>query len=497
MRPLRLRTGLLLALLLPALLLTVVGGLGAYREAREVLVEELRRSLAAQAAVAASLLNGERLLQVLPGDDATEGRRVWRNLLSDLEAVRAASGARRVVTVDTLGVVRADTGRRGRGGEREGGEPLPVGAEMPELLQDTTELAEVWAGRASASQVLFEGLDGQLYLRGYAPVRSGRSGEVVGALVLEGSAAFFGPLGQLALRAAWVWAAALAVLAAGALAAAAALARPLRRLMEGALRIGGGDLATPVPATGGALLEVAVLARELEAMRQALEGRDRQLKMMIAGVAHEVRNPLGGIELFGGLLAEELGGGTPEARSHLARIQAEVAYLKRIVEEFLVYARERRLHLAPLAAEAWVSEAAVHLEGEARARGVPLQVEAEPAPLAADAPMLTAALVNLVKNALQASPPGAPVRVRGRRSGAAYAVEVEDAGPGIPAEAQARIWEPFFTTREKGTGLGLPLARKLVEAHGGTLSLASAPGRTLFRIELPVASGKGEGREAA
>jgi signal transduction histidine kinase len=240
-----------------------------------------------------------------------------------------------------------------------------------------------------------------------------------------------------------------------------------------------------------------VLARELEAMRQALEGRDRQLKMMLAGVAHEVKNPLGGIELFGGLLAEELGEGSAEARAHVARIQGEVAYLKRIVEDFLAYAREQRLQVAPLEAPRWLADAAAHLEGEALGRSITLAHTAEEGVLQADGAMLTAALVNLVKNAVQASPAGATVRLSGRRTGTRYVVEVADSGPGIPKEALARIWEPFFTTREKGTGLGLPLARKLVEAHGGTLTLISSSAGTVARLELPLMAGSTSPREAA
>jgi nitrogen-specific signal transduction histidine kinase len=76
--------------------------------------------------------------------------------------------------------------------------------------------------------------------------------------------------------------------------------------------------------------------------------------------------------------------------------------------------------------------------------------------------------------------------LRGSLQGPRYALEVADEGPGIPLELQSRIFQPFFTTREKGTGLGLPLARKLFEAHHGMLKLTSVPGATTFRGELPV-----------
>ena len=86
---------------------------------------------------------------------------------------------------------------------------------------------------------------------------------------------------------------------------------------------------------------------------------------------------------------------------------------------------------------------------------------------------------------MQISAAGQHVTLTGRQGEGRYVFEVRDAGPGIPAELQARIFEPFFTTREKGTGLGLPLARKLVEAHRGTVTIDSKPGETVFRIVLP------------
>jgi signal transduction histidine kinase len=410
------------------------------------------------------------MLTIEPGDDV-QGTRTWRNLTRLLGEVQQASGVRRVFLVDVQGRVRADVG---------GG--LPVGAEAPELARDRLELARVFSGERAASQVLFTGSDGLLYKTGYAPVR--QADAVVGAVAVEGSAAFFGPLAQLSRTFTVATGVALAVLAAVAVLTARGLARPLRRLMDSALRIGRGDLMTPVPPEP--TREIGVLARELEVMRGALESRDRQLKLMLAGVAHEVRNPLGGIELFSGLLAEDLrAGSSADATEHVARIQKEVAYLQRIVEDFLAFAREQPLARAPIDAPVLLAGACELLGAEAQARGVKVEVDAAPAQLEADGSLLTAALVNLVKNAVQASPSGERVTVTGRSEAERYTIQVRDAGPGIPEAERERIFEPFFTTREKGTGLGLPLARKIVRAHGGELAFTSTPGSTTFTLTLP------------
>ncbi|MBL8951728.1 MAG: HAMP domain-containing histidine kinase, partial [Myxococcaceae bacterium] len=161
-------------------------------------------------------------------------------------------------------------------------------------------------------------------------------------------------------------------------------------------------------------------------------------------------------------------------------------YLKRIVEDFLTFAREQKLNALEMNPAHWVDAAREVLSGEAEGRGVVLTATAEAARVNGDVSLLTSALVNLVKNAVQVSKQGQQVKLTGRSVGTRYVVEVEDEGPGIPADALPHIFEPFFTTREKGTGLGLPLARKLLEAHKGTLSVESRPGRTVFKVELPL-----------
>ncbi|MBK7859278.1 MAG: HAMP domain-containing histidine kinase [Archangiaceae bacterium] len=465
-----LRARLLAAFLLPTLLLLTLAGFVGYRSSRNVLEEELGTSLSALAAAVAAQLSAERLLALTPEDAEGEGSRTFRSLSRQLEAERTATRARRLVAFASDGRVLLDSGGS-----------LPIGAQFPDLARDRFELGRVLeAGERAHSQVLFEGNDGRLYKTGYAPLRL--DNQVIGAVAVEGSAEFFGPLTNIFRAYAALLAATLLVLALAAVLFGRALARPLERLVQSALRIGKGDLQTRVEPEP--TVEIGILSRELEAMRQGLESRDRQLKMMLGGVAHEVKNPLGGIELFAGLLAEDLKG--HEAFGHVQRIQRELDYLKRIVEDFLTFAREQKLNRLSFEPGAWVDQAAELLSAEAQGKGVRLSATAEPAPLEGDVSLLTSALVNLVKNAVQVSTRGQTVKLAGRRDGGRYLVEVEDEGPGIPADALPHIFEPFFTTREKGTGLGLPLARKLLEAHRGTLTVESRPGRTVFRIALPL-----------
>lgn len=469
-----LRAKLLLTFLLPTCLVLAVGGVGLYRTSRGVLERQLGEALAGTAAAIAAHVKAERVLSLTPEDAEGEGSRTYRSLKTQLSDAKAAAGLKRVLVFDMAHRARVDVGG-----------PLLPGAEVFELSRDEHELKAVQAGERRASQVLFRGTDGQYYLTGYAPIRA--DGHVVAVVAVEGTAEFFVPLASLR----WgFFALTLAALLALALAAAwvsRTLSQPLERLVASALRIGAGDLKTQVPPEP--TREIGVLARELEAMRQNLESRDRQLKLMLGGVAHEVKNPLGGIELFSGLLAEELAGAAPnleDAKGHLGHVRKELDYLKRIVDDFLAYARERPLAAVPFDANAWLHAAAGHLEGEARAKGVLLVVNAEAATLRGDESLLTGAVVNLLKNAVQASKAGQTVRLAGAIADGRYQLSVADEGHGIPADALPHIFEPFFTTREKGTGLGLPLAKKLFEAHGGTLAVTSQPGATRFSAVLPL-----------
>ncbi len=481
------RSLLLAWFLAPALALFVLAGLVGARLSRSVLERELGENLSAIAASTAAQLNASRVLAITAGDDVRQARN-WRNALNHVTAVQRATGVRRIVVFDREGTVLVDTALE-----------VPTGAELADLARDRLELTRVFErGERVASQVLFRGHDGRLYKTGYAPIfddapPAPEEGApqpppaVVAAVAVEAHGDFWGALQELTGAYALLTLGVLLALGVAAVWMGASIANPLRRLVRAAQGIGRGDLETPVPPARTE--EVGTLASELELMRTALLSRDRQLKMMLAGVAHEVRNPIGGIELFAGLLAEELPPDDPraeDARSHVKRIQSEIDYLKNVVEDFLGFAREQRLALSQFDASDWARTAADLVAADAAARGVELTVEAEPFELEGDLSLLTAAAVNLVKNAVQASPggQGARVQVRGRVTADGYRLEVEDAGGGIAPGEQERIFEPFFTTREKGTGLGLPLARKIVAAHGGTLTVESRPGRTVFAITL-------------
>ncbi|RPI97241.1 MAG: ATP-binding protein [Candidatus Aminicenantes bacterium] len=166
--------------------------------------------------------------------------------------------------------------------------------------------------------------------------------------------------------------------------------------------------------------------------------------------------------------------------------KAQVRTIARIVDRFSRVVKAVRPEVEPLALDDLLRLAAENLIAEVPAASARLHVEAAPGVrLSADRDLLAQAVLNILKNAVEASDE-APVRAAGRRSGGRVDIVIRDEGPGLPAEAAARVFEPFYTTKDKGMGIGLYLAKRIIEAHGGTIEVRSREGEgTEFRIDLP------------
>ncbi|MGO9839117.1 MAG: ATP-binding protein [Polyangiaceae bacterium] len=233
-------------------------------------------------------------------------------------------------------------------------------------------------------------------------------------------------------------------------------------------------------------------ALELVERREELcsenEDRTRELEGMAARLAHEVKNPLAAIKGLSTHMARHAD--DPKVAERLAIVAAEADRLQSIVEGFLSFSRGLDdLKLGPTNPYQVARELAVLLEARAQDAGVTIEVTGDDAlVLDADARKLRQALLNLVLNALQASPRDATVRVSVARDYCGGGkVIVHDDGVGMTPEVLDRIRKPYFTTKEGGTGLGVAVARGLVEQHGGRLEFKSAPSRgTTVTIALPM-----------
>ncbi len=217
------------------------------------------------------------------------------------------------------------------------------------------------------------------------------------------------------------------------------------------------------------------------------------MEAVAAGIAHEVRNPLNALQINLRILEQELGELLPDRNLHvysvLAKIANEVASLDNFVSEFLRFARPPRLKMETVQVKALLADLTTFLAPEFSKKNVTLTLALEKGPsfVTADNFQLKHAVLNLLLNALQATPAGGSITVETSQEGEQLAIEVRDSGEGIAPDKLGRVFDVFFTMREGGTGLGLPIARRIIEEHGGALTLASRPGAgTTARILLPV-----------
>jgi signal transduction histidine kinase len=171
-------------------------------------------------------------------------------------------------------------------------------------------------------------------------------------------------------------------------------------------------------------------------------------------------------------------------------MQGEVKRLNAIVEEFLTLARPLPLARAPIPVDTLVAELAALVDAQARAASITVRVNVpQPSPVVlGDRQHLQQVLLNLVLNAVQAMRAGGTLTIEAQSGRDGVSLVVADTGAGIPADVLPRVFDPYFTTRTDGLGLGLTIARRIVEAHGGAIELDSQAGRgTRVRLRLPAA----------
>lgn len=227
--------------------------------------------------------------------------------------------------------------------------------------------------------------------------------------------------------------------------------------------------------------QVHLLRDELAEKNRELDRKERlaALGEMAAGVAHEVRNPLGGIQLFASLLERDLVD-RPKLRTLAAKISSGVRTLDAIVGDILVFAGQGDVRLAPVDLAAVLTETLELVAPQQRARQTSIHVDRKQFDVTVEghAGQLQRALINLAFNALDAAGEGGNVWITCRREPADETVDVEvaDDGPGVPPELAQRIFNPFFTRKDYGTGLGLAIVHRVAEAHGGSVRVRNRPG---------------------
>jgi PAS domain S-box-containing protein len=224
---------------------------------------------------------------------------------------------------------------------------------------------------------------------------------------------------------------------------------------------------------------------EIEALREQVRRKDRLAAIgeMAATVAHEIRNPLGGLRGFAALLARDIEPGDPRARL-VEKILQGAKDLDGVVSQLLEYTRPLRMRARPTTCVSIVGAALTYVETDGR---VQVQCDVpEDLSVMADPDLMRQVFLNILLNAVQAIEGEGEVRVSAAADAETVTLSVRDTGCGMSGDQLQKVFSPFFTTKEQGTGLGLALAAKIVEGHGGAIEAESAPGEgATFRVRIP------------
>jgi len=248
------------------------------------------------------------------------------------------------------------------------------------------------------------------------------------------------------------------------------------------------------------VLRYQALAKELEAANRSLQEAEAAFRrserlaalgQLSAGLAHELRNPLGTIKASAEMLVKRVSDEGDVARELAGFISSEVDRTNSLVTRFLDFARPLRLQLKTAELPETIDRAITQLERTTPHYDVTIYRNYSPdiPPFPFDAELIERVIYNLLLNAAQATPPGGAITVKTKQADATVEVAIIDRGSGIDPKLMENIFNPFFTTKPEGSGLGLAIVSKIVDEHGGRITVESQPGKgSIFRVFLPISS---------
>ncbi len=473
-----LRSKLIGASLLSTFVIFVLSGIVIYGSSRQELEDELGRRLISIGTTASSFLSKSVDAKQITRIDGTK-KRVLKRLSKKLLDLKSQTGVERAFLFDRNLKCIVDTN------------DTPFGENLYVLGPHQKEIDLAFNGE-NTSSVLFS-KPGGFDKIGFVPVRDtqlGENAEVVAIIGIVGSAAYFEILNDLfkVLSVLFVFGVLLAVAISSYL--SRRITEPVKELVQAAQKVGRGELAESVHIHTND--EIGLLGKAFEKMRIDILQRDEQMQMMLSGIAHEVRNPLGGMALFLGLLREDLAQEGDEGLSKLGqvdKIQRELFYLEDVVSNFLDFAKNTPLSVESFSVHTFLAEIVELLEADASGNNVVLTVEVDSSlKMTGDKEKIRGAIINIVRNAYQSCQRSGKVYITASKSpdSAERCIRVQDEGCGMDEATIKSVLTPFFTTKEQGSGLGLALANRIIGQHGGRLKIESEVGKgTVVSCTLP------------
>ncbi len=278
---------------------------------------------------------------------------------------------------------------------------------------------------------------------------------------------------------------------------------PLARISETIDRITAGEISLPA-ADRRTAREYAVVEQKLRLLgaqfrgaqegasqlRSSMERRLVAINKLTGGVAHEIKNPLNSIAIRLELLKHHVKN-NPEANEELGIISQEITRLDRVVRTFLDFTRPVDLATEELDLTSLAGEVLTLMDAEATASGVEIRFEHPPSPVKVkgDSDLLKQAILNVCRNSLDVMPDGGKLDVRLARNGSDALLTIADTGPGIPETEREKIFQLYYSTKHRGSGIGLAMTFRAVQLHGGTIEVGGKEGEGAeFRFRLPVAA---------
>jgi len=257
------------------------------------------------------------------------------------------------------------------------------------------------------------------------------------------------------------------------------------------VKIGGSSLVNDEGERIGTVLVIRDMSMIRE-MEQQLERTRRMaaLGKMAAGIAHEIRNPLGTLRGFAHFFGNQEGA-TAESKEYAELMKSEVDRLNRNISALLQFARPREPHIETVNLDGLISKTVVLMEGDFSKQALNSHYQCNTdITLEADPDMLLQVLMNLLKNSVNATPTGGEVSISAVEDQHHVRIVISDNGSGMTEQVRERMFDPFFTTRNTGTGLGLSVSHQIIEQHNGTFEVKTAPGEgTSVTIILPKTKG--------
>jgi signal transduction histidine kinase len=340
-------------------------------------------------------------------------------------------------------------------------EESATGSSDPRLLLNRTEIQALEVGESTAS-LPFKGQDGEWYLWGFYRLDDNHwlgiqenAARLARVEALSGVFWMIGIAGVL-LTVLFGW-----VLA-------RTISRPIDRLVNFSRLLGKGKFKTPLPE--GIHGELVILATALDKMRHDLARHHKERETMLAQIAHEIRNPLGGIELLAGLVKEDLSKSGIHSE-YIQKILDEITRLKALITAYLSYSRPMPANPESVSVSELIQEIKEIIYPELQKKNISLFYRGDQLNIRFDRQHLRQILLNLVSNSVEAINQLGTITVAAHQNEQKTIISVIDDGTGIAKDNLDTVFEPFFTTRGNGTGLGLAVCKKLCEENGAFISI--------------------------